>query len=156
MENNKSFFVVTNIEIEKKNKNICIEERIVETDNYDFNYRKTLVDHGYTEVYISDNYYCLNNGSTIKCNHISYEEEIGFDEDYDCICDKSLAIAIYNKIKNSHPSISDELILKYMNAALYNIRTKEKTEEVKKKRIKRLGLHPEFNNWSINSVIHYK
>lgn len=116
-----------------------------------------------TTLSVCDNHYCLHCRDSFEAGMIitfpNDEPEFGtidFDEEYNCVCDKDLGIAIYNGILKAHPDIKQELALKYLKAALNNIRTKQKTEEVKKKRIKRLGLHPYFDKWSLKSVIQYK
>lgn len=112
------------------------------------------------EVELCDKYYCLRCAGigifrTYEFN-IPLEEEYDFDEEnYPCICDKDLANGIYKKLLENYPDIDKETLLKYLNASLYNIRTKQKSEKVLKKRIKRLGLYPNFSKWDKDSVIHY-
>lgn len=69
------------------------------------------------------------------------------------LCDLSLAKAIYVKIKETHPDIDDETSIKYLKAALYNMRYKDTSEERKNNRIKRLSLDPTFNKWNGYDII---
>ena len=62
-------------------------------------------------------------------------------------CNIELARAIYMKIKEKYPKISDEKASKYLRAALFNMRYKDTSEDRKKSRIKRLSLNYNFNNW---------
>ena len=63
-------------------------------------------------------------------------------------CNIELAHAMYLKIKETYPNISDETALKYIRAALFNMRTKDTTFERKNSRIKRLSLSYNFNKWN--------
>lgn len=64
------------------------------------------------------------------------------------LCDFELAYAMYKKIKEIYPKIKDETAIKYINAALFNMRTKDTSPERKNSRIKRLSLNYNFNNWN--------
>lgn len=113
---------------------------------------------------VTDTYYCLICGKTFEYGSICYSS---FDEidklqkmlldSYEFVCtgDKDLIIAIYNKIRINHPDISEEQMLAYISSALYNMETKYTPLERQKKRILRLDLQPEFNDWGKYSVIHY-
>jgi len=109
-------------------------------------------------------YCCLECGVKrgFGATHYTFSSEIDeLEEDmlecYDDICmgDEELLVAIYNRIKVRHPNISNEEMLQYISAALHNMETKPITLERHKKRILRLNLTPEFNNWDKKSVIHY-
>jgi hypothetical protein len=112
-----------------------------------------------TEIELNDECYCLRCGQTgifKTYEFLSSDEEFEFDEEnYPCICDKDLTNAIYKKIIQKYPNIDKKTLLKYFKASLYNIRNKEKSEAVVKKRIKRLGLYPGFSKWDKDSVIHH-
>lgn len=71
----------------------------------------------------------------------------------DIICSGYLARGIYNGLIKVHPDISDEDAVKYLNCALSNIRNNKVTDNVKKKRIKRLGLYPDFEKWNKEDII---
>ena len=47
------------------------------------------------------------------------------------LCDLELAKAIYAKIKEAHPNIDDETIVKYLKVALHNIRDTKVSDERK-------------------------
>lgn len=70
----------------------------------------------------------------------------------DIRCDLELARAIYSKIVENNPGISDEVAFKYFTKALDNIRDIEVNEEREKSRAKRLSLAPNFNRWSAGAV----
>ena len=59
-------------------------------------------------------------------------------------CDLKLAKAIYSKIKEAHPDISDETAVKYLRVALYFMRNVKVTDERKVNRAKRLSLNPNY------------
>lgn len=61
------------------------------------------------------------------------------------LCDLDLAKAIYSKIKEAHPNIDDETIVKYLKVALHNIRDTKVSDERKVNRAIRLALKPSFN-----------
>ena len=63
------------------------------------------------------------------------------------VCDLDLAQAIYSKIKETHPDIDDETVVKYFEIALDNIRNIKVSEERKINRAKRLSLDPKFKRW---------
>jgi len=69
------------------------------------------------------------------------------------ICSLDLARAIYSGILKVYPDIKDEIAIKYFKVALNNIRTNNVTQNVREKRVKRLGLHPSFKSWDARSVI---
>lgn len=69
------------------------------------------------------------------------------------ICSLDLARAIYSGILKVYPNIPDEIAIKYFKVALNNIRTNNVTQNVREKRVKRLGLHPSFKSWDVRSVI---
>lgn len=71
----------------------------------------------------------------------------------DILCEANLAKGVYAKIKEAHPDISDEQAIVYLKHALSSIRTHEKTEVVRHKRIKRLGLNPNFHQWYSKDII---
>ena len=68
------------------------------------------------------------------------------------LCDLDLAKAIYTKIKEAHPNIDDETIVKYLKVALHNIRDTKVSDERKTKRAIRLALKPSFNKWKASDV----
>lgn len=68
------------------------------------------------------------------------------------LCDLDLAKAIYVKIKEAHPNIDDETIVKYLKVALHNIRDTKVSDERKVNRAIRLALKPNFNNWKASDV----
>ena len=70
----------------------------------------------------------------------------------DIFCDLDLGKAIYAKIKEVHPDISDEMATVYLQVALHYIREIEVSEERKKDRAKRLLLQPSFNKWTAGDV----
>ena len=76
-----------------------------------------------------------------------------FKNKTDVICDINLAMAIYQKIKEKHPGISDKLARKYFEIALDNIRNIKVNEARKESRVKRLNLEPKFNRWNAKDVI---
>lgn len=67
-------------------------------------------------------------------------------------CDLNLAHAIYLKIKEAHPNIDDENIIKYFKIALDDIRNIKVSEDRKYKRAKRLSLTPGFKKWNARDV----
>lgn len=69
------------------------------------------------------------------------------------ICDDKLARGIYNGILHDYPEIIDEQAVKYMEYAIYCIRTNEVTEGVKSSRVKRLGLKSKFTSWNEMDVV---
>lgn len=68
------------------------------------------------------------------------------------LCDLDLAKAIYSKIKQAHPNIDDETIVKYLKVALHNIRDTKVSDERKVNRAIRLALKPSFNKWKASDV----
>ena len=112
---------------------------------------------------IIDTYYCPVCGHVIEAGCLSYlsfsESETYLEELHDCyldVCmgDRDLICAVYSKISDNYPNISSEDIRVYICAALHNIENKKVSEERQKKRILRLGLKSDFNNWSKNSIVH--
>ena len=73
--------------------------------------------------------------------------------DSNLLCNFDLAKAIYAKIKEVHPDIDDMTAIKYLKAALYNIRNIKVNDKRKLSRAKRLSLKTNFNNWTDPSVI---
>lgn len=71
----------------------------------------------------------------------------------DIVCSKNLITGIYEGLLRAHPGITDDEIVKYLKCALNNIRGKEVTDNVKNKRILRLGLYPNFKKWDKKDVI---
>ena len=65
------------------------------------------------------------------------------------LCNLNLAKAIYSRIKEVHPDIDDETVVKYLKVALYNIRDNKVSEERKESRAKRLSLSPKFDRWGV-------
>lgn len=93
-----------------------------------------------------DSIYALNNEINYK-KYFPYKYEIGklyletkhkgiLLKDVDC--SRELSVTITKRIKEKIPNITDEQLIKYFKASLYNI--KNKTEKVKIKRLERLGL----------------
>ena len=70
----------------------------------------------------------------------------------DIYCDLELAKAIFKKIKEKNPTISDELILKYFEISLDNIRNIPVSEDRKTSRIKRLSLNTKFKRWNKSDI----
>lgn len=68
------------------------------------------------------------------------------------LCDLDLAKAIYTKIKEAHPNIDDETIVKYLKVALHNIRDTKVSDERKVNRAIRLALKASFNKWKASDV----
>lgn len=68
-------------------------------------------------------------------------------------CDLSLGEAIYSKIKNTNPDISDDLAIKYFERSLAHIRKNKVSEDRKVSRAKRLSLEPDFSKWNEKDVI---
>ena len=68
-------------------------------------------------------------------------------------CDLELGTAIYKKIKEKYPNISDEDAIKYFERALNDIRNIEVNNDRKKSRAKRLSLNPNFNRWNKEDTI---
>lgn len=69
-------------------------------------------------------------------------------------CDLDLAQALYSKIKENHPDIEDDIVIKYFEIALDNIRNIKVSEERKVNRAKRLSLNPQFKNWNARDIHH--
>lgn len=59
-------------------------------------------------------------------------------------CDLELARAIYQKVKENHLDIDDQMALKYLEIALDNMRHIKVNEDRKVSRAKRLSLDPDF------------
>ncbi len=103
------------------------------------------------------------NGWFIDYDQLSLDEQIMFDflsnkplkkeNVTDIECDLELARAIYNKIMEAHPKISDKKAIKYLGIALDNIRNIDMTNERKESRVKRLGLRKDFNDWQKDDVM---
>ena len=70
----------------------------------------------------------------------------------DTYCNLNLAKAIYKKIKENNPNISDKEALKYLEIALDNIRNIKVNETRQESRAKRLSLSPKFNRWAPNDI----
>lgn len=69
-------------------------------------------------------------------------------------CDLDLAQALYSKIKERHPDIGDDIVIKYFEIALDNMRNIRVSEERKINRAKRLSLNPQFKNWDVRDIHH--
>ena len=81
---------------------------------------------------------CGLNYKSLRLTNRGKEDNLSFDErvmasvlkdqsfvnsaDINLVCDKDLAMALYKKIKEHHPDIDDMTAIKYLKAALYNIR----------------------------------
>lgn len=143
----KHIFITSNVEIKKKKT-----KDFIEAESFDTCF---CVKCGQSLTYSTCEYTDKNIDSIIEnFGYEFYEENESLSPDEQvCFCDKDLGIGIYKGIIRQFPDIDDEKALKYLKAALNNIRTKQKTEEVQKKRIKRLGLHPEFNRWQMKDII---
>lgn len=63
-------------------------------------------------------------------------------------CNLDLAKAIYKRILETHPNISDSLARKYFEISLDNIRNIKVSDERKESRAKRLSLSKDFNKWN--------
>jgi len=70
----------------------------------------------------------------------------------DLYCDLDLGKAIYAKIKEVHPDITDEMAVVYLKVALHYIREIDVSEQRKEDRAKRLLLQPSFNKWTAGDV----
>lgn len=55
-------------------------------------------------------------------------------------CDLDLATSIYSKIKEAKPDIDDEVAAKYFKVTLEDIRNKERSDERKEDRTKKISL----------------
>ena len=96
------------------------------------------------------------------CREFSFDEQIMFDYlvDYpsfdgtitNIYCDLELAKAIFNRIKEKNPRISDKMVLKYFEIALDNIRNIPVSDERKNSRIKRLSLESKFKRWNKSDI----
>ena len=96
-------------------------------------------------------------------DQLTFDEQIMFDFfekksiDKDNITDIEsdfeLAKAVYDKIKEKYPNISDRRTIKYLGIALDNISNIRMTDARKESRIKRLGLKKDFNNWTKADII---
>ena len=111
---------------------------------------------------------CIKCGLDWKVYNQSYYNSLTLDEevmleyliDYHNIdgivtnnyCDLELAKAIFKKIKEKNPIISDELALKYFEIALDNIRNIPVSEDRKTSRIKRLSLNTKFKRWNKSDI----
>lgn len=73
--------------------------------------------------------------------------------DSNLLCDLDLAKAIYAKIKEVHPDIDDVTAIKYLKAALHNIRDIKVNDERKISRARRLSLKPSFKNWNGHNIV---
>ncbi len=71
----------------------------------------------------------------------------------DIVCSQELAQGIYRGLLRAHPNMQDEQVVLYLEEALFHIREKKVTEGVQKKRIKRLGLAQNFDEWQASDVI---
>ena len=92
-----------------------------------------------------DVYSCLNCGKDKRYRAIysfppselsEYEEEMSEYYDELCMGNQELLVAIYNRVKEKYPDISNEKMLKYICAALYNMETKTVTLKRYQKRIR--------------------
>ena len=68
------------------------------------------------------------------------------------LCDIDLAQAIYTKIKNVYPDISDEKAINFFKYALKNIRDVKVSDERKVNRAKRLELDYDFKKWDSSDI----
>ena len=68
------------------------------------------------------------------------------------LCDIDLAQAIYTKIKNVYPDISDEKAINFFKYALKNIRDVKVSDERKVNRAKRLELDSDFKKWDSSDI----
>lgn len=68
------------------------------------------------------------------------------------LCDIDLAQAIYTKIKNVYPDISDEKAINFFKYALKNIRDIKVSDERKVNRAKRLELDSDFKKWDSSDI----
>lgn len=94
---------------------------------------------------------------------LSFEEKVMYDfmtsfyyhsgRHIGLACDLELGTAIYKKLKENNPNISNEDAIKYFERALNDIRNIEVNDERKKSRAKRLSLNPNFNKWNREDVI---
>lgn len=71
----------------------------------------------------------------------------------DIVCSKNLITEIYEGLLRKHPDITDDEIVEYLECIFNNIISKEVTDNVKNKRIKRLGLYSDFRKWDKKDVI---
>lgn len=84
-------------------------------------------------------------------NNMNFEQRIMFDymsnNQYknglssSVYCDLPCAQSIYQKIKQDHPAIEDELALKYFKIALEDMRHKKVNDQRKEESAKKLSLH---------------
>ena len=94
---------------------------------------------------------CLDLNKQIMYNYLNHHRNNSGIYTQIC-CDLTLATAIYKKIKERHPDIDDETTIKYLNAALHNIRKNNDAEKIKANRAKRLSLRVDFNKWKSSDI----
>lgn len=90
----------------------------------------------------------LNQTQKIMYNYLQNHHLVGIE--LDLISDLKLARAIYKKIKQNYPNISDELATKYFEIALDNIINIKVSRERKVSRAKRLSLEPNYFKKCLN------
>lgn len=76
--------------------------------------------------------------------------KVGVNKSYDfvdIVCDLDLARAIFKRIDEQYPDLDNQTLAKYFLKALRDIREIKVSEERKKNRAKRLGLHKDFKSW---------
>ena len=95
-----------------------------------------------------------NFNELIMCDYIEkYGKQINHKHVYtgltsQVICDLSLAVSIYSRIKKRHPEIDDDTALKYFEIALHDIRNIPVNNTRTQSRIKRLSLSRDFAGWN--------
>ena len=97
-------------------------------------------------LYLTDRFDSKYNFSSEQQIMYEYRNDLNYlsGNKTDIKCDLELASAIYKKIKESQPNINDIIALKYLKAALFNIKTKQVNNNRKKNRIKRLSLKMDY------------
>lgn len=85
--------------------------------------------------------YLINNPSSIK-KGINTEIE----------CDLSLGQAVYKRIEEKYPQISENEKIRYLKYALYKIGTIKVNDNRSESRAKRLELNRNFHNWQSSDV----
>lgn len=111
--------------------------------------------HTFVNIDTEGNKYCVKCGlsteltndveeylNNIKIYDQTEKESIVINTDY--ICNKKVVEKIGQVLALEYPYISEDEFAHFMAVAIHNMQTKVKSEKVKQKRAKRLGLKPVF------------
>lgn len=90
-----------------------------------------------------------NGGTCLKCGYVRGNDYPWNGQCLNISCDLELANRIYFKIKEKYPDLEDMWIVDYLIVALYMINKNKVTDNVRRSRVRRLGLHDSFDNWEI-------